>query len=55
MVRTQHNVAVKTFMTDAGGEYESDALTVKFKELGIKTHTSVPHMHQQNGRAERLN
>ena len=55
MVRTQHNITVKTFMTDAGGEYKSDALMAKFKELGIRTHTSVPHMHQQNGRAERLN
>ena len=55
MVRTQHNVSVKTFMSDAGGEFKSDALTVKFKEMGIKTHTSIPYMHQQNGHAERLN
>ena len=55
MVRTQHNVSVKEFMTDAGGEYKADALSAKFREMGIKTRTSVPHMHQQNGRAERLN
>ena len=42
-------------MSDAGGEFKSDALLAKFKELGIKTRTSVPHMHQQNGRAEHLN
>ena len=42
-------------MCDAGGEFKSDTLKVKFKEMGIKTHTSVPYMHQQNGCAERLN
>ena len=42
-------------MTDAGGEYKSIDLQNKFKNLGIITRTSVPHMHQQNGRAERLN
>lgn len=55
MACTQHNITVKEFMTDAGGEFKSDALLTKFKELGIKTRTSIPHMHQQNGRAERLN
>ena len=55
MVHTQHNVSVKTFMSDAGGEFKSDALTAKFKEMGIKTHTSIPYMHQQNGHAEHLN
>ena len=55
MVRTQHNVLVKEFMTDAGGEYKSIDLQNKFKHLGIISCTSVPHMHQQNGRAERLN
>ena len=55
LVRTQHSALVKTFMTDAGGEYKSFNLLNKFKELGITTRTSVPHMHQQNGRAERLN
>ena len=52
MVRTQHDVSVKTFMSDAGGEFKSDALMAKFKQLGIKTHTSMPHLPQQNGRAE---
>ena len=55
MVRNQHNASVRIFMSDAGGEFKSDALVAKFKELGIKTRTSVPNMHQQNGRAERLN
>ena len=55
MVCTQYNALVKTFMSDAGGEFKSDALKARFRELGIKTHTSVPYMHQQNGRTERFN
>ena len=42
-------------MTDAGGEYKNFNLSNKFKELGISHQMSVPHMHQQNGRAECLN
>ena len=55
MIHTQYTCIVKTFMTDAGGEYKSLDLSCKLKELGILSRTSVPHMHQQNGRAERLN
>ena len=55
LVRTQHNTLVKQFMTNAGGEYKNFNLSNKFKELGIRHRMSVPHMHQQNGCAERLN
>ena len=55
MVCTQYTCIVKAFMTDAGGEYKSLDLSRKLKELGILSWTSIPHMHQQNGRAERLN
>ena len=55
LVWTQHNALVKQFMTDAGGEYKNFNLSNKFKELGISHRMSVPHMHQQNGCAERLN
>ena len=55
LVRMQHNALVKQFMTDAGGEYKNFNLSKKFKELGISHRMSVPHMHQQNGRAEHLN
>ena len=55
MAHTQYNAMVKTFKSDAGGEFKSDDLKAKFRELGIKTHTSVPYMHQQNGRAEHFN
>ena len=37
MVRTQHGVLVKEFMTDAGGEYKSIDLRDLFDELGIQT------------------
>ena len=55
LVRTQHNALVKQFMTDAGGEYKLFNLSNNFKELGISHRMSIPHMHQQNGCAERLN
>jgi transposase InsO family protein len=55
LVKTQHNAHIKEFMTDAGGEYKSLEVEKLLKDLGIKTLQSVPHMHQQNGRAERFN
>ena len=42
-------------MSDAGGEYTSTAFLIMMKEKGITVLQSVPHAHQQNGRAERLN
>jgi transposase InsO family protein len=41
-------------MIDAGSEFESKELRTFLKELGINILTSVLHMHQQNGRAERF-
>ena len=55
LVRMQHNALVKQFMTNARGEYKSFNLSNIFKELGISHRMSIPHMHQQNGRAEHLN
>ena len=54
MVKMQHNVLIHEFMIDAGGEFKSDGLRTFLKELGINILTSVPHMHQQNGCAERF-
>ena len=54
MVKTQHNALICEFMIDAGGEFKSDDLRMFLKELGINILTSVLHMHQQNGRAERF-
>ena len=41
-------------MIDTGGEFKSDELRTFLKELGINILTSVLHMHQQNGCAERF-
>ena len=54
MVKMQYNVLIREFMIDAGGEFKSDGLRTFLKELGINILTSVPHMHQQNGHAERF-
>jgi transposase InsO family protein len=54
MVKTQHNTTVKEWMSDAGGEYKSDAFLKTLKDAGIKILQSAPHTPQQNGRAERF-
>jgi transposase InsO family protein len=54
MVKNQFNKVIHEFMIDAGGEFKSEQLSTFLKELGINILTSVPHMHQQNGRAERF-
>ena len=41
-------------MSDAGGEYKSEAFDNMLKDKGIKILQSVPHTAQQNGRAERI-
>ena len=55
MVETQYKASVRAWMSDAGGEYTSTAFLTMMKEKGITVLQSVPHAHQQNGRAERLN
>jgi hypothetical protein len=54
MVKNQFNKVIHEFMIDAGGEFKSEDLRMFLKELGINILTSVPHMHQQSGRAERF-
>jgi transposase InsO family protein len=56
MVKNQFNKVIHEFifMIDAGGEFKSKELRTFLKELGINILTSVQHMHQQNGRAERF-
>jgi hypothetical protein len=41
-------------MIDTGGEFKSNELRTFLKEFGINILTSVLHMHQQNGHAERF-
>ena len=54
MVETQYQARIVSWKSDAGGEYTSKAFTEMLKDRGIKVLQSVPHAHQQNGRAERL-
>ena len=54
MVKTQYGLSIKEVQIDAGGKFKSQEFTVFLQELGINILTSVPHMHQQNGRAERF-
>jgi hypothetical protein len=54
MVKNQFNKVIHKFMIDAEGEFKSEGLRTFLKELGINILTSVPHMHQQNGCAERF-
>jgi len=55
MVKTQYNTGIKEWMSDAGGEYKSEAFNQLLRENGIRILQSAPHTPQQNGRAERLN
>jgi len=50
---TSHSV--KHLHTDNGGEYMTSELQSFLREQRIVHETSIPHIHQQNGRAERLN
>ena len=54
MVENKYNVKIKRWMSDAGGEYKSNAFIKMLKDKGIEILQSVPHAHQQNGRAERI-
>jgi transposase InsO family protein len=54
MVETRYQMQVRGWMSDAGGEYTSKAFVEMMKNKGIQINQSVPHAHQQNGRAERI-
>ena len=54
MVKTQYGLSIKEVQINAGGEFKSQELTLFLQELGINILTSIPHMHQQNGCAERF-
>jgi hypothetical protein len=55
MVQTQYGHTIKEWMSDAGGEYKSDAFTSILKAKGIKILQSIPFVPQQNGCAEQFN
>ena len=45
---------IKTFRTDNGGEFINSAFAAALTAAGISHQLSVPYMHQQNGKAERV-
>lgn len=54
MVNTQFTRPVQQWMSDAGGEYKSDAFDAMLRQHGVCVLQSAPHTPQQNGRAERF-
>ena len=54
LVCVQYNTQVKSWMSDAGGEYKSDAFDQALLEKGIIINQSAPQTPMQNGCAERL-
>ncbi|PIL27390.1 hypothetical protein GSI_10538 [Ganoderma sinense ZZ0214-1] len=53
-VETQYGAKVTKWKSDSGGELKSHAFTNMLKDKGIEIIPSAPHIHQQNGRAERI-
>jgi hypothetical protein len=54
LVKTQYGADIKEWMSDAGGEYKSDAFLKTLKDAGIRILQSALHTPQQNGCAERF-
>jgi len=52
LIKNQFDKTIKEWMSDAGGEYKSDAFIKLLKDAGITVLQSAPHTPQQNGRAE---
>jgi len=52
MVEVKHKSKIVQWMSDAGGEFKSNAFIKMLKDDGIEILQSIPHIHQQNGRAE---
>jgi transposase InsO family protein len=54
LVENRFNTRIIQWMSDAGGEYKSQAFDKMLKDRGIEILQSIPYAHQQNGRAERI-
>ena len=52
LIKNQFDLTIKEWMSDASGEYKSDAFLKHLKDVGIKVLQSAPHTPQQNGCAE---
>ncbi|KAI0991999.1 hypothetical protein K3495_g16187, partial [Podosphaera aphanis] len=54
-IQTQHNLTIKTFFSDNGGEYIDARVQKYFTDNGIHHEKSPPYEHESNGTAERFN
>ena len=54
MVETKFGSHVKQWMSDAGGEYKSQAFNKMLLDRGIEILQSIPYAHQKNRRAEQI-
>ena len=55
LVENQHDLKVKKFRSDGGGEYISNEFKRVCKSRGIEIDGTIPYSPQQNGVAERMN
>src|SRR3981081_4688720 len=54
-VDMQLDAKIRHIRSDRGGEFMSGKFQTYLQEQGIVHEATVPHLHQQNGRAERIN
>lgn len=54
-METQHDLKIKCFRTDNGGEYLNERLSRFFAQKGIEHDLTPPYSPESNGVAERLN
>lgn len=52
-VQTHHNVVIKFFHTDGGGEFTGQATQTVLRLTGTRHRVSPPYHHESNGRIER--
>ena len=50
LVQNQHDIVIKQFHSDHGGEFTSKKFDELLSSKGIVRQASAPHIHQQNGR-----
>ena len=55
LVENQHDLRVKKFRSDGGGEYISNEFKKICKSRGIEVDGTIPYSPQQNGVSERMN
>lgn len=55
LVETEPKRMIKVFITDRGGEFESNEFKAYFEESGIVRHYTAPYMPYQNGVVDRRN